>query len=70
MATLDEAQDAFSANPTLSTAQTYLDTVVEYWQDEMISDDTFGAAKAELRTWCDGAGVLLIDPRTGNVWHT
>lgn len=68
--TLDKAQDAFRGSPNLATAQSYLNTAIDYWQDEMIGDDTFGAAKQELRAWCLLTGSSLLDPRTQHHWHT
>lgn len=70
MDTLDNTQDTFRANPNHHTAQAYLDAAIGYWQDEMIGDDTFGAAKDELRTWCDKTGSSLVDPRTSGTWWT
>ncbi len=70
MTTLDQAQEAFHANKVAATAQTYLDTVIAYWQDEMIGDNTFGEAKKELREWCNNTNSTLVDPRTLAIWHT
>lgn len=66
--TLDEAQDSFRNDGTLLTAQAYLDTVLDYWVDDMIGDETLGAAKVELRDWCEATGERLADPRTNSEW--
>lgn len=49
--TLDYAQEAFRATPTKGTAGDYLKTAVAYEQDDMIGDDTFFDALAEVTYW-------------------
>lgn len=39
--TLDEALDAFTANPSYETAVALIKEANQYWQDGMIEDSTF-----------------------------
>jgi hypothetical protein len=52
--TFDEAQDAFRASPNLKTAAVYLDTAMTYASDDMIGDDTFLNAVAEVAGFMHG----------------
>lgn len=49
--TFDDAQDAFRMNRTNKTAAAYLATAMEYESADMIGDDTFLDALAEIRNY-------------------
>jgi hypothetical protein len=68
MASFDDAQDAFQNDGVLMNAQDYLNAAIEYFEDGMIGEDTFGAAKKELAEWCANTSNKLNDPRTRAVW--
>jgi hypothetical protein len=49
--TFDEAQDEFRSNPTNKTAGVYLSVASGYEEDDMIGDDTYHNAIAEVTYW-------------------
>lgn len=44
----DGTQEKFRADPTLRNASAYLTAALEYWNDDMIGDDTFVLAIQEV----------------------
>ena len=68
--TFDFAQEAFQANPNKETAQNYLNSSIEYYEDDMIGEDTFNSATNELAIWANETNSKLIDPRfEGKNWN-
>ncbi len=51
--TLDQAQDAFRAEPTNERAGAYLHLLLIYEMDDMIGDDTFLDGLSEIGAWLD-----------------
>lgn len=49
--TLDEAKTRFEENPTGETAADFMMTSVEYWLDDMISEDTHVANIDWAQAW-------------------
>lgn len=66
--TFDDAQDSFRNDGVPMTAQEYLDTTIQYWEDDIIGPQTFSAAKDEIAEWCANTGSTLVDPRTRAQW--
>lgn len=46
---LDMCADRFRANPNLGNAMCYRDAALEYWEDEMIGDESLLAVLHEIR---------------------
>jgi hypothetical protein len=49
--TLDEAIDDFAAAPTRCGAATLLTTVTQYWNDDMIGDESYAHQVRRVRDW-------------------
>ena len=47
--TLDEANEQFKANRSLANARQYRDVALQYWEDDMIGDETLLAILHEIR---------------------
>lgn len=48
--TFDSAQDRFRRNPNRVNGRSYREVVLEYWEDEMISDETLLVALHEIKS--------------------
>lgn len=51
--TLDEAEEAFRENPTRDTGVQFLDVALDYWEDGMIDDSTFGTKIRMVKEWLE-----------------
>lgn len=49
--TLDEAQDRFEETLDNQTVGDWLTVALQYWQDDMISDDTFAYIVNRIAQW-------------------
>lgn len=47
--TLDTMQETFRADPSDTNAKRYRDVALEYWEDEMIGDDTLLGVLKQIR---------------------
>lgn len=54
--TLDEAKEQFDAAPSCATAAAYLQKLVTYNANDMISDDTLYSGIASVRVWLEQQG--------------
>ncbi len=49
--TLDEAQDRFEASPGPQTAADLITVSMQYWNDDIIGDETFAHKMTIVRDW-------------------
>jgi hypothetical protein len=52
---LDEAEDNFTDSPSPSSAADLITVAMKYWNDDMISDETFAHKATLVRDWLRAA---------------
>ena len=57
--TLDEAEDRFAGDASSETAADLITVAMQYWNDDMIGDETFAHKMTLVRDWLRAEGKPL-----------